>query len=348
MKTTHKYIEIKNYILDNIRTGRYLAGEKIESENSLMEKFKVSRMTVRQAIIELQNENVIVSSKGKGTYVQLDDINTSGAFLTSFSENMLVEGKIPTSKIISFSQVMSSDELNEIFDFTISEPLWFFKRIRYSNLLPAIYEESYLPVKYAPSLNLSNLDHSLFQYLEDNHIIIHNAVQKTEATLPSAEIAEYLELTDHQPLVKVIQRCYDNKINCIEFSDLYYHPTNYINTKSVLRKKIETKAIQTKINLLFACDNGMITSIIEQKVKDVIQKDNLLVKTSLIELNRIDQVIQSYDIILLDPRFRFVLGKLVKAYPDKCIIVIDMQDYAKMDARKIILDALNTYKTTQK
>ena len=120
----HKYIEIKNYILDNINSGKYLAGEKIESESTLQGLFNVSRMTVRQAINELQNENILVSIKGKGTFVKADDLDVTAGFLLSFSETSKLEGKVVSTKTLEFSQILSTEYHNIIFGSSSSVPLW--------------------------------------------------------------------------------------------------------------------------------------------------------------------------------------------------------------------------------
>ena len=61
---------IKNYILSQIQSGFYHAGESIESENVLAAKLQTSRMTVRKAIDELIVDNLLIRSQGKGPYLQ--------------------------------------------------------------------------------------------------------------------------------------------------------------------------------------------------------------------------------------------------------------------------------------
>jgi len=61
--------QIKEKLLEDIRKGRILPGEKIPSEEKLAEEFGISRMTVREAIIELINENLLFRMPGKGTFL---------------------------------------------------------------------------------------------------------------------------------------------------------------------------------------------------------------------------------------------------------------------------------------
>ncbi|MDF2522884.1 MAG: araR2 [Clostridiales bacterium] len=64
-----KYQQLKDYLIQTIKTQELHAGEKIPSENELAEKFEISRHTIRQAIGELVNEGWLYRVQGKGTYV---------------------------------------------------------------------------------------------------------------------------------------------------------------------------------------------------------------------------------------------------------------------------------------
>lgn len=63
------YIQIKQYLLDQINVGKVKPGEKLPSEKELTDLFNVSRITVRNALAELQSEGIITRVSGKGTFV---------------------------------------------------------------------------------------------------------------------------------------------------------------------------------------------------------------------------------------------------------------------------------------
>ncbi|ANW98948.1 arabinose metabolism transcriptional repressor AraR [Thermoclostridium stercorarium subsp. thermolacticum DSM 2910] len=64
-----KYLQLKEYLIGLIENNELPRGNKIPSENELAEKFHISRHTVRRAISELVNEGVLITSQGKGTFV---------------------------------------------------------------------------------------------------------------------------------------------------------------------------------------------------------------------------------------------------------------------------------------
>lgn len=65
---TAKYIQVKEEIKSWILEGQILPDQKIQSENELVETFKVSRHTIRQAVGELVNEGWLYKIQGSGTF----------------------------------------------------------------------------------------------------------------------------------------------------------------------------------------------------------------------------------------------------------------------------------------
>jgi len=65
-----KYLELKNYLKQQIIMGRIKAGERIPSENKLCNDFSLSRHTVRKAISLLVSEGYLYTEQGLGTYVK--------------------------------------------------------------------------------------------------------------------------------------------------------------------------------------------------------------------------------------------------------------------------------------
>lgn len=70
IENTPKYQMLKNFLIDEISSGKLASDEQIYSENELAEKFNISRHTVRKAIGELENDGWLYRVQGKGTFVR--------------------------------------------------------------------------------------------------------------------------------------------------------------------------------------------------------------------------------------------------------------------------------------
>src|SRR5690606_8968981 len=63
------YFQLKEILRAQILDGSYPAESRMPSESELGEQFQVSRITVRQALGDLQKEGLIFKIHGKGTFV---------------------------------------------------------------------------------------------------------------------------------------------------------------------------------------------------------------------------------------------------------------------------------------
>lgn len=71
-RMTPKYLELVEWIKEQIEAKALPPGQKLYSENTLKEMFGVSRQTVRHAIGILENEGLVRRVRGSGTYINDD------------------------------------------------------------------------------------------------------------------------------------------------------------------------------------------------------------------------------------------------------------------------------------
>jgi DNA-binding GntR family transcriptional regulator len=63
------YLQVKKQIMDLIKKGTLKVGNKMPTERELSENLKVSRNTISAAYNELEQEGVLKSYQGRGTFV---------------------------------------------------------------------------------------------------------------------------------------------------------------------------------------------------------------------------------------------------------------------------------------
>ncbi|MDI9486183.1 MAG: GntR family transcriptional regulator, partial [Bacillota bacterium] len=94
------YLQVRDYILNQIEEGVLVPGEKIPPERELAEKLNVSRYTARRALQELVDEGVLYRVQGSGTYIRernnshkrLDAIGIVMPFVEAEIEMMILCG----------------------------------------------------------------------------------------------------------------------------------------------------------------------------------------------------------------------------------------------------------------
>src|SRR5919107_2932451 len=97
-----KYYQLKEIIRGRIESGELEKGELIPPERELCEMYGISRMTARQAVMELVNEGLLYREQGKGTFVAGKKIQQETARLTSFTQDMRERGMEASSVVLEF------------------------------------------------------------------------------------------------------------------------------------------------------------------------------------------------------------------------------------------------------
>jgi DNA-binding GntR family transcriptional regulator len=69
MEARPRYKQIYDYLLEEISSGRLVAGARIPSEKELCRTFKVSRITSKRALELLVEQGYISRHPGKGSFV---------------------------------------------------------------------------------------------------------------------------------------------------------------------------------------------------------------------------------------------------------------------------------------
>ncbi len=64
------YRQLAALLRDEITRGKYPPGGQLPTEQALMDRFDVTRPTIRSAFGELRAEGLVVTERGKGTYVR--------------------------------------------------------------------------------------------------------------------------------------------------------------------------------------------------------------------------------------------------------------------------------------
>ena len=223
------YIKIKEYLKDQIVSGELLPGEKIPSEPKLAEMFTVSRLTARNAVTELVNENYIYRKHGEGTFVSKPRVETNNLAELSLRQNVLSKGYSIHSTVLSISELAADKELRELLDLRFNEKVFILKRLRYINDIVTVLQESFVPQKFCPDFMSVNWEtESLYETITDNgRYQIGKAKETLEAVIGTQEILNCLAITERTPVLysERLTRLTDN--TPVEFVKSWYRSDKY-------------------------------------------------------------------------------------------------------------------------
>jgi len=203
-------------IISQIEKNIYKADDKLPSERELCEIYDVSRMTVRQALLELEREGYIYKLHGLGSFVSPKTYNQNLDKLYSFTEEMKKLGKTPESIVLAFETVLPTQKIAKRLNIEIDEMVHKVTRLRLADKEPLIYEISYLPERYFHGLTKEHLEAKpMYDVFRDEfQIVITRAIEKFSVTRTRDEEAKWLEVKKGDPAMLIKRQLYSNEKVC--------------------------------------------------------------------------------------------------------------------------------------
>lgn len=221
-----KYKEIENTIREKIKTKEYSPGMKLPTEETLCEMFDTSRITVRKALNNLSIEGLIIKRVGDGTYVCEPNIVNGDGRRRSFSEDMISNGKIPGSQIVSFKMFKAQTEEFIKKQLKLSDDDYVFEmiKIRTGNNVPIALSITYIPASLVPSGDIEKIkNESLYDYMIKKYgIDLETNIWRTISAVMPTRTQKKLLLISDEPLLKI---CHPSELNdgrVFEYSETYY------------------------------------------------------------------------------------------------------------------------------
>lgn len=160
-----KHVELSEKLTS--RFAKLKPHSQIPSARQLSATYKVSTMTIRQALASLQSDGLIYTIPGSGTYVAGEKLSKRLAFV-SFSEEIREKGMKPTSKILKAEKVtVNNKKLSETLQIALGESAYRIKRVRLADGVPLAIEDTYIPAENAPGLLDQDLKTSLYEIFKN-------------------------------------------------------------------------------------------------------------------------------------------------------------------------------------
>ena len=203
--STYLYDQIRIMILKMIETGEFQEGEKIPSELELIELFGASRITVRRAIKELEDEGVLKIVRGKGTFVEKAKRPVRILNLEEgFTDGLQIGNNQVTKVILEKKIITASKGISRLFE--SEKPIEVLKLVRVirEGEKPISVDYAFLPVEIYPDIeNLVGDNISTFRLI-NNHYKVHfrKAKKEVEIVHPNDEVAALMKVS---PLDQIVQ-----------------------------------------------------------------------------------------------------------------------------------------------
>ena len=224
-----RYLKVKKDLRRLIIDGYYEVGDLLPSENELCKQYGMTRMTVRNALSNMETEGLIYRKKGKGSIVKLKGKSIELLSIKGFTEVLKgKEDKIDTL----FVETPMTQTWDEDFFWTLNKEelaagCIYMSRVRTLYDRPIMLEKTFLSNNNLPSFcSKVFINKSLFDTLIVNYDIeMLNVIQKFRAISASEELAEALKIEVGAPILEIIRKLSTSR------NGFYVYSFSYCNTE---------------------------------------------------------------------------------------------------------------------
>ncbi len=218
------YTQIKDILRARILEGTYQPHQQMPSESEMMAAFAVSRITVRQALNDLQNEGLIFRIHGKGTFVSKPKAFQELARLQGFGEAMRQMGYETFSRVVSMKTVTPTPQVQEKLQLPKRAKVTELQRVRFLNREPISLDVTYVPLHLGHRLAKEDLAaRDVFLILEnDCGLALGHADLQIGSALADEPLARQLKVEEGSPVLVIERLTHTTAGEPVDYEHLYY------------------------------------------------------------------------------------------------------------------------------
>jgi len=219
------YHQIANQLRSDISAKAFAPGDLLPTETELMDRFRVSRVTIRQALALLVQEGLVGRQAGRGTFV-IAPQDRPGVWNFSTLEDIVTAGHRTEFQLLDLSPPSRASDLPA--GLTDQDVV----RIECLRLLegePLSHGVIYLLTRYAKRLALDQLPRKpqplkpVIAMLADQRIVeISRGTQVIAARAANPSLAETLKIPVNAPLLQVERQYFDDRGEMFHYAVTHY------------------------------------------------------------------------------------------------------------------------------
>jgi GntR family transcriptional regulator len=218
------YSRVETVLAGEITDGDLRIGDQLPTEDSLIARFGVSRITVRRAIQNLVGRGFVEIRRGKGTFVTAPKITQDLKELSGFVEDMHALGRKPTARVIGKEIVTADATVAHQLALTRGERVVRIRRVRLADGVPVSFDETYLPLEIGKKIITNDLKvEPIFSLLERRYNVpLIEAEYKLDAVAAESEVAAALKVKPRSPIFRIERTSYSTGSRPVDYERLHY------------------------------------------------------------------------------------------------------------------------------
>jgi len=225
MKTNiTRYDQVKNYVLEGIGNGSWTAGERVPSENELVDFCKVSRMTARRALQELLVAGTLIRIKGKGSFVAEEKQQSSLLQIRSIAAEIKEQGFEHHAEMLQCSKEPASPTSINKLGLNKNDFCGHTRILHFQDSKPIQLEERWVDLLLIPEYTEQDFKLTTPSEYLTSVAPVTEAEHGVEAVIGDVDVRQLLDVEDNEALLLLERKTWCNS-KLVSYARLY-HPGN--------------------------------------------------------------------------------------------------------------------------
>jgi len=204
----HKQLFI--VLRDQIMRGVRAPGAALPTEEMLCEQFRVSRITVRRTLADLEADGLVVRRHGKGTFVR-EQLPLAAPLVNLGLLDSLRQTAAETDvKVIRVVTEAAPASIGQLLKLAPGELAVHALRLRSAGETPLLFNETWVPEHIGRRVTAAAMKRKpLYQILLDQGIRFGRVIQEISAEAADPYLAEQLKVPVSAPLIRLTRLLHD-------------------------------------------------------------------------------------------------------------------------------------------
>lgn len=214
------YYQVKEHIVKYIYEGKLKEGDMLPSEEEWAKELGISRMTLRNALLQLVSEGFLYRMKGRGTFVAplKTPVKYFESTMYSFTDIYKSQGIKVGRKDLVQEIVTASWLVRKKLEIEEGSEVVHIRSLRLFDGEPSSVEDSYYDAaKYGWLADVKLDDRSIYAILRERAIYPWEAVDEIELGLITEAEAALLQAPSGMPIVKGTRLAWDKNGAPLEY-----------------------------------------------------------------------------------------------------------------------------------
>ena len=207
-----RYQQVKDHITRRIQDGQWQPGDRLPSENDLVQQFGLSRMTVNRALRELAEQGRIERVAGVGSFVARPKPQSTLLHIANLGSEVRERGHDYACRVLSVERLAAPVDAAAALDVRTGESVFHALCVHLEDGVPVQLEDRYVNPRMAP--HFGEQDFSLQQPSEYlvRHVHYDQMEHVVDAVLPTPEQARLLEIAQSDPCLLLTRRTWSGGV----------------------------------------------------------------------------------------------------------------------------------------